>query len=202
MMWIFLEEQGLIFGAVFSKKILPLGSFHGRIILLNVWARTLNLTRKEVFVMATRRDGVEETRHKDFQAPKGAIVKSGIYGGKAVADHRKHKRFQVPPGVFVGFGPHVNKVGQMIDLSLGGLAFRYIGSKESQNGSHLDIFMADNDFYLGSIPFKTVSDFEIVQTTPSSSMTMRRSGVRFGKLTSKQRSELEYFLQHHTLGEA
>jgi hypothetical protein len=152
--------------------------------------------------MAARRDMVEEDQDKDFEAPKDAIVEPGIHARKEFADHRKHKRFQVPQGVFVGFGPHVNKVGQMVDLSLGGLAFRYIGTGESQDGSHLDIFMTDNDFYLGLIPFKTVSDFEIVQTTPSSPMTMRRSGVRFRKLSSEQRSELEYFLQHHTLGEA
>lgn len=152
--------------------------------------------------MATRRDMVEENQHEDFEAPKTALAGSRIHARKNLDDQRKHKRFQVPRGVFVGFGPHVNKVGQIVDLSLGGLAFRYVGSGESQDGSHLDIFMADNDFYLGSVPFKTVSDFEIVQTTPSSPMTMRRSGVRFGKLTSEQRSELEYFLQHHTLGEA
>jgi hypothetical protein len=148
--------------------------------------------------MATRRDMVEE----NLEAPKTASAGSRIHGRKNLDDQRRHKRFQVPRGVFVGFGPHVNKVGQIVDLSLGGLAFRYVGSGESGDGSHLDIFVADNDFYLGSVPFRTVSDFEIVQTTPSCPMTMRRSGVRFGKLTSEQRSGLEYFLQHHTLGEA
>lgn len=123
-----------------------------------------------------------------------------MISNKEVVEQRRHTRFQVPNGTFVGLGPYDTKVGQVIDLGMGGLAFRYIGSEDPSNGE-LDIFLSERDFYLGRIPFRTVSDFEVTGRTASGSMAMRRSGVQFRKLTPNQMSRLEYFIQNHTLGE-
>ncbi|MBW1860096.1 MAG: hypothetical protein JRI70_08495 [Deltaproteobacteria bacterium] len=83
-------------------------------------------------------------------------------------------------------------MGQIIDVSMGGLAFRYVGTEEPSNGE-LSIFLAERDFYVGQIPFRTVSDFEIAGKTSSTSVTLRRSGVQFGKLTDHQTSQMEHF---------
>ena len=118
-----------------------------------------------------------------------------------IVERRKHTRFQVPKSAFVGFGPYDAKVGQIIDVSTGGLAFRYVGTEEPSNGE-LSIFLAERDFYVGQIPFKTISDFEIAGKTPSTSVPLRRSGVQFGQLTEHQTSQLEHLLHSLTLGEA
>jgi hypothetical protein len=120
---------------------------------------------------------------------------------KEMVEKRQHKRFQVPKGTFVGLGPHDTKVGQIIDVGMGGLAFRYVGSEEPSNGE-LDVFLNERDFYLGRVPFRTVSDFEITSRRDSSPTAMRRSGVQFRKMKPNQISQLEYFIQNHTLGEA
>jgi hypothetical protein len=120
---------------------------------------------------------------------------------KEMVEKRQHKRFQVPKGTFVGLGPHDTKVGQIIDVGMGGLAFRYVGSEEPSNGE-LDVFLNERDFYLGRVPFRTVSDFEITSRRDSISTAMRRSGVQFRKMKPNQISQLEYFIQNHTLGEA
>ena len=120
---------------------------------------------------------------------------------KEIVEHRRHTRFQVPKSAFVGFGPYDAKVGQVIDVSMGGLAFRYVGTEEPSNGE-LSIFLAERDFYVGQIPFRTISDFEIAGKTSSTSVTLRRSGVQFEKLTDHQTSQLEHFLNSLTLGEA
>jgi hypothetical protein len=125
-----------------------------------------------------------------------------VVSSKERRERRKHKRFQVPKGAFVGLGPYFGKVGPIIDVSRGGLAFRYIGSAESNGGSYLDMFLADKDFFLRQVQFKPMWDSKIVDEKPSSSVTMRRQGVRFKKLTHYQRSQLEYFIQNHTMGEA
>jgi hypothetical protein len=117
-------------------------------------------------------------------------------------EHRKCKRLQAPKGVFVGVGPYNTKVGRLRDISMGGLAFRYIGTDEPPNGSYLDIFLTDHDFYLGHVPFKVVSDFELSNKAPSSSTTMRRCCLRFRKLTNQQRAKLKEFLHSHAIGEA
>ena len=120
---------------------------------------------------------------------------------KEIVERRNHTRFQVPKSAFVGFGPYDAKVGQIIDVSTGGLAFRYVGTEEPSNGE-LSIFLAERDFYVGQIPFKTISDFEIAGKTPSTPVPLRRSGVQFGRLTGDQTSRLEHLLHSLTLGEA
>jgi hypothetical protein len=120
---------------------------------------------------------------------------------KEIVERRKHTRFQVPKSAFVGFGPYDAKVGQIIDVSLGGLAFRYVGTEEPANGE-LSIFVTERDFYVSHIPFRTISDFEVAGKTSSTPVTLRRSGVQFGILTDHQTYQLEYFLRNLTLGEA
>lgn len=152
--------------------------------------------------MLARKEMVEKKQQKGFRAAKGVGAPLDSHVTNEFHEHRKYKRFQVPGGVFVGFGSRANKVGQIIDVSMGGLAYRYVGCEESCDGSHLDIFVTDNDFYMGAVPFKTVCDFQVVDRVPASPMTMRRCGVQFGKLSRKQSAQLEYFIQQHTLGEA
>jgi len=93
-------------------------------------------------------------------------------------------------------------MGQIIDISRGGLAVRYIaGEERSNDSSELSIIFADHSFYLPKVPIETISDFEIAKM-PFISMTPRRRGLQFGELTHHQMSELEYFIQNHTTGEA
>jgi hypothetical protein len=116
-------------------------------------------------------------------------------------ERRTHKRFQVPIGVFVAFGPAHSRLGEIIDISIGGLSFRYLATEHpSSASSTLDIFLTDRDFYLNDVPFDTVSDFGTYQV-PFVPVTMRRSGVRFGGLTNNQISQIEYFIQHFTMSE-
>jgi hypothetical protein len=152
--------------------------------------------------MPARKEMVENEEPRGVGAAKEASARSCAGPRQGFDEQRRHKRFQVGRGVFVGFGPHANKVGQVVDVSMGGLAYRYVGCEESNDASHLDIFASDKDFYLGAVPFKTVSDFQVVDRIPASPMSMRRCGVRFGKLSRKQNAQLEYFVQNHALGEA
>jgi hypothetical protein len=121
---------------------------------------------------------------------------------KEVVERRKHKRFQVRDSTFVVFRahwPHSTKVGQIIDMSRHGLAFRYIAGEERSNGSfELEILLGDHSFYLNKIPFKTISDCEAANEVPFSCIQMRRSGVQFGNLAPNQISQIEYFIRNHT----
>jgi hypothetical protein len=102
--------------------------------------------------------------------------------------------------MFVSFRPHDTRLGQIIDISMGGLAFRYVAMAEPSNGSdRLKIFPAEGDFYLNDVLFETVTDFGTYQI-PFTSISMRRSGVQFGELTHDQMSQLEDFICNHTAG--
>jgi hypothetical protein len=118
-----------------------------------------------------------------------------------MVERRRHKRFKVRDGAFVVLMPPSTKLGQLIDISSGGLAFRYLSMEErSNNLSELDIFLTDNSFYLEEVPVINVSDFQIAGEFPFSSITTRRHGVQFGELTHNQISRLEYFIRNHTTG--
>ena len=129
---------------------------------------------------------------------------------KEMVDQRKHKRYVVPTGSFVVLGPHGPILGQIIDISMGGVAFRYMNSRKPKDESYLDIFLTEGDLSLGKLPFKTVSDFEtlnvvlpkVVDPIPLSSKVMKRSSVQFAQLTPDQISRLKYLIRSHTTGEA
>jgi hypothetical protein len=93
-------------------------------------------------------------------------------------------------------------VGQIIDISRGGLSFNYVPTPELQDESlELDIFLAGGSSYLYKVPFKAVSDSETDSDDPFPSLTMRRYGLQFGELTDSQTSRLKYFLENYTIKE-
>ncbi len=119
---------------------------------------------------------------------------------KEIVERRKHKRFQVQDGTFAVLTPHFDNWGQIIDISRGGLAFRYTGNELPPDvSSNLGISLANIGFYLGRVPFKAISDFEIANEVAYSFTTTRRCGVEFGELTLNQISQLEYFIGNHTI---
>ena len=122
--------------------------------------------------------------------------------GKREVERRRDGRFQVPKGVFVEVRrPHHSKLGEIIDISMGGLAFHYVGSQEA-NESYLAIFLTETNFHLDEVPIRTVLDLETADRLPSTSITVRRCGVQFVNLTDEQRSQIQFFINNYTIGEA
>lgn len=116
-------------------------------------------------------------------------------------ERRKHKRFLVQDDAIAVLRPNVDKRGPIIDISRGGLAFGYITSKDSSERSFkLDILLPDLRFYLGQVPIRTVSDFEVTSELAFRGIKRKRCSVQFGKLTQEQVSQLGHFIQNHTRG--
>jgi c-di-GMP-binding flagellar brake protein YcgR len=117
-----------------------------------------------------------------------------------IVERRRHKRFQAEGGAYAAIRPQYDKIGQIIDVSKGGLAFRYLvsGSHESES-FEMDIFLIGDGFHLDKVPFKTVFDQEIPKSLCPGPQTMRRCGVKFGELTQTQAHKLENFILKHTI---
>ena len=88
-----------------------------------------------------------------------------------------------------------------MDISMGGLAFRYLGLEEPNGSTYIDIFMNDLDFYLRNVTYRTISDFPMV-TDGRTTVALRRRGVQFLRMTPQQKAALEDFIQEHAVGEA
>ena len=122
-------------------------------------------------------------------------------GTKKVTEQRQHKRYTTREDAFAVLNANDSKIGQIKDISMGGLAIHYIANgTKSRASSFLDILLADNGFYLEKVPFKSISDFEIPNEFAFSSLKMKRHGVKFGQLTQRQVSQLEDFLRNYTTG--
>jgi hypothetical protein len=122
---------------------------------------------------------------------------------KESVEGRKHRRFKVPKDAFVALRSDYLKLGQIEHVGIDGLEFSYATSEGPLDAPfELDIFLAGTAFYLYKVPFQTVSDAETVNETPFPSLPIRQCAVQFGELTTNQRSQLEYFIQNYTTGEA
>ncbi len=92
------------------------------------------------------------------------------------------------------------KMGRILEISRSGLSFSYIanGSDETEN-KRLDILLADENFLLPELKFKTVKTSEHEAETPFNPLAMKRQSVRFVGLTPGQQSKLDYFLRKYTV---
>jgi hypothetical protein len=115
-------------------------------------------------------------------------------------ERRKHRRLQVQDIAFAVLRDQGRQLGQIMDISMGGLAFNYIaGGGNADSAFELDILLAYKGLYMKKIQFKTISDFQIANKSPFTPITMRRRGIKFGELTPKQTSMLKNFIQEHTV---
>ncbi len=117
-------------------------------------------------------------------------------------ERRQQKRYKAAEGAFAALVDQESRLGQIKDISIRGLSFRYIDSNEKlNNASELKIILGNQGLYLDKLPFKKISDFEIKSEFSFSSVKMRQIGLEFGDLTAEQQMKLGQFIEYHTIGE-
>ncbi len=117
-------------------------------------------------------------------------------------ENRQEKRYRVKEGAIAVIGNHANVLGQIIDISLSGLSFRYMDNGQKEDNDRLTILSTDQNFYLVNIPFETVSDFSLHNIPSFSSMVMRRRCLRFGTLTAEQTAQIKRFIARYASSES
>ena len=108
---------------------------------------------------------------------------------------RQHQRFMVQKGTFVIVSPGTDKERkvQVIDISQGGAAFVYQGSKEDLEKSGVLKLLA-KDVSLEKVRFKTVSDKPASESTDTS-LASRRRGVKFQWMGVVGKADLKDFIK-------
>ncbi len=125
-----------------------------------------------------------------------------MVGRKRTVERRRNKRYKAVEGAYAAISPNSHKLGQIIDISMGGLSFKYI---DTSNGSEKNdplmgeeaIFLSSMGYYVGDLPFNTVSDYEVTNAPSFSSMKVRKRHLRFTDLTFKQLFDLDYYLRNN-----
>jgi hypothetical protein len=117
-------------------------------------------------------------------------------------ERREHRRFLVEEGVYALLKNDSSKLGQIKNISRGGLAFNYIvNGEEMPESFKVDIFISGRGFYLKDLPSKKISDFHINNKLPFSTFAIRKVGIQFNELNQSQLSHLDNFMRDHTAGE-
>ena len=121
---------------------------------------------------------------------------------KPASERRQQKRYKAAEGAFAALVDKESRLGQIKDISIRGLSFRYIDNNEKlENARELKIILGRQGLYLDKVPFRKISDFEIKSEFSFSSVKMRQIGLEFGNLTAEQQMKLDQFIQYHTIGE-
>ena len=113
------------------------------------------------------------------------------------SEKRRYTRSKAKDGAIVIIPTNSEKLyGFLVDISKGGISFDYIPvGDEPIEADTLNIVLDDIDLRFDGLPFKFISDFEIIDEYYSP-VRMRRKSGQFVGLTTQQLSSLEYFIQN------
>lgn len=108
---------------------------------------------------------------------------------------RSYQRFKAADRalVLVNQGPE-SLPYHIVDISEGGLSFRYLGQKLRRSEVKKVSLYHDNKLIVDDIPIKTISDYRLRDNM----VPVRRGSIRFKELDSEQLSQLEAFIQSFT----
>jgi len=115
-------------------------------------------------------------------------------------ERRKFTRFRTQDNAFAALRGDFTKVGKIYDISMNGLAFRYLAEQLSEEEySHVDIFLSDNRFHLPDVSCTVIYN---VKESASNSLSISpyRCGLSFKPLEGEVQNKLDYFLNNYTKG--
>jgi hypothetical protein len=97
--------------------------------------------------------------------------------------------------------PSHTHVGRLVDISMGGLAFHYVvDSVLPKPPAELEIFVKGAAFRMNNIPCEAIWA-ETTDESRAAPITRRKCGVRFGKLTDRQKAGLKELIETYAVGE-
>ena len=109
-------------------------------------------------------------------------------------ERRKFKRFRPKHGTMA---VNTHALGPVVNISMGGLCFRYIDNSLSQPLSDsIDMFLSSDDIFIDNIKVRIVSD-KLSSEKPSlsfSKIILRECAIQFLNLTVAQKKEFKKFI--------
>ena len=92
-------------------------------------------------------------------------------------------------------------LGPVINISMGGLSFRYLdGSPTRPSSDSLGIFLGSDDVLIEQIASRVISDRLVSQGSDFSKAPTRQRSIQFLNLTEEQRLSLQKFITRKTQG--
>ena len=113
-------------------------------------------------------------------------------------ENRKYPRIRCSKNTLAEVRPYSAIVGQVMDVSLGGLGFRYMDTgNRITDRLELNLWV-DGTLYMKNIPVKTISDTAIEGMATRTAFPLKRCCVQFCGLTPEQSGCLKRFFRKGT----
>jgi len=111
-------------------------------------------------------------------------------------ERRQFKRFRPKEGTMA---VNSHALGPVIDISMGGLSFRYVVDDATKPISDtLGIFLSSDNILLDKLSTKLVADEFVSQSRSFLKTSTRKRSIQFHNLTEAQRKSLEDFINKKT----
>jgi hypothetical protein len=118
----------------------------------------------------------------------------------ATIERRKYERFRLDVGglaLLTPGWPHSTIVGDILDISTGGIALRYVSGESPESEiCEMGIACSSPRFYMGNLSARAISDFPMARIR-FGSLLPRRLSLEFGPLTPDQTSHIEDYIKNH-----
>ncbi|GAB6144222.1 PilZ domain-containing protein [Desulfocicer niacini] len=110
-------------------------------------------------------------------------------------DRRRHKRVELKQGAYAAISPNSFKIGQIKNISRGGLLFSYIDTQITpENPVENHLFLSSTNAHVSKLPFRTISDRPVKPNGKNNNAPMRERGIEFGTLTLTQMMILDNYI--------
>ena len=131
-----------------------------------------------------------------------AILKSMF--SEYIPEKRRHPRYIAGNRALIRVDSVSDVPFHLVDISQGGLAFRYLGEKKEKEKITSISLGDDEHIFLEKIQVSPIADINIspqsINDRGGMAVPRRRVSLQFTNLTPEQESGLETFIRDHTVG--
>jgi len=114
-------------------------------------------------------------------------------------ERRKYERHLVQDGALAVLGANTSRVGQIEDISLGGIKFHYVQMEEpSHEFPCLALLKIGEHALIDNLPFSIVHDSGPDISLPYTSLPLGHIQIKFGRLTENQRNQIDKFINSYS----
>ena len=118
-----------------------------------------------------------------------------MIGKDKCKERRRLQRYLTAGEAFAVIKNHEGKLGQVVDISLRGLAFKYIeDDKPAEGNVEIDIYISPKKLRIKDIEATIIGDHMIENDMAWSVIRMRRMSVAFTNLTETQQTMIQGIL--------
>ena len=119
-----------------------------------------------------------------------------------MTERRVAKRYRAMDGALAALLPESGHVGQIHNISSGGLAFRYIADTWTDRAPRatlsLQLMFAGEGVWLEGIPVRRVADVGVSTEASFSGLPLRQTSLQFVSLTDHQKDTLQAYIRRCT----